>query len=61
MKIVISYGYNLSKLIGWGFMEGCFTFQYGGVVVQMRGASFLSEGCAPLGGASNLMGGGGGV
>ena len=40
-------------------MEGCFTFQYGGVVVQMRGASFLSEGCAPLGGHRIWWGGGG--
>ena len=40
-------------------MEGCFLFQWGGVVFQMRGASFLSgRGCASWG-ASVLMGGGG--
>ena len=33
-------------------MEGCFLFQWGGVVFQMRGASFLSGG-----GGVRLMGG----
>ena len=44
-------------------MEGCFLFQWGGVVFQMRGASFLSGGGGggrPMGG-TGLGGGGGGV
>ena len=41
-------------------MEGCFTFQWGRVVFQMRGASFLSGmGVRHMGGASVLIGGGG--
>ena len=39
------------------FMEGCFTFQWGGgVVFQIGGLHFLSGGCAPWG-ALVLMGG----
>ena len=43
-------------------MEGCFLFQWGGVVFQMRGASFLSGGGggAPQGGRRVWGGGGGG-
>ena len=31
-------------------MEGCFTFQWGRGIFQMRGASFLSGGGHPIGG-----------
>ena len=38
------------------FMEGCFTFQWGGFVFQMGGEGFILKGGRPIGGASILMG-----
>ena len=37
-------------------MEGCFTFQWGGLVFQM-GSSFLSGGCVPWRGSIGFDGG----